>query len=173
VFVTTAALCPPLARLLDVRWQVGLRNSGHSVAKLLALAAPQRSVRVVNHTHPEYGESLAQFLAETRADALLLRGTEGEPVADARRTPRMDAFSAGQRIEALGVPAQGGVLAHLPDLPSAIDADSTAAFIAAALREPGRAPAPLQAQVRALKALAQHLAAPQSREQAQAQERAA
>ena len=168
VWVSTDALCPPLARLLDLRWQVGLRNPGHSVAKLLALPSSpaQRSLRVVNHTHPEYGESLAQFLAETRADALLLRGTEGEPVADARRTPGMSAFVAGQRVEALSVPAQGGVLAHLPDLPSAIDAASTAAFTVAVLRDPSRAPAPLQAQVRAITALAGHIA--QTRAQGQA-----
>ena len=179
VFVTTAALCPPLARLLDVRWQVGLRNPGHTVAKLLALAPQHRalpslqaqpslpsvraqpSLRVVNHTHPEYGASLAQFLAETQANALLLRGTEGEPVADARRTPRMDAFVAGQRIEALSVPAQEGVLARVPQLPSAIDAATTAAFIQAALIDPGAVPLPLQTQVRTLTALAQHIAQPQ------------
>ena len=157
VFLTTAALCPPLARLLDVRWQVGLRNPGHSVAKLLALPAPQRALRVVNHTHPEYGASLAQFLAETQADALLLRGTEGEPVADARRTPRMDAFVAGQRVETLSVPAQTGVLARVPQLPSAIDAVSTAAFIDAALAGAVVIPGPIQAQVDALTALARQL----------------
>ena len=161
VWVSTDALCPPLARLLDLRWQVGLRNPGHTVAKLLALDASQPCVRIVNHTHPEYGESLAQFLADTRANALLLRGTEGEPVADARRTPRMDAFIDGQRIEALSVPAQGGVLAHLPDLPAAIDNVSTATFIAAALRDPLRVPLPLQRQAQAVKALAAHIAAAQ------------
>ena len=179
VFMGIDVLCPPLSRLLDVRRVIGLRNPGHTVAKLLALAPQHRalpslqaqpslpsvraqpSLRVVNHTHPEYGASLAQFLAETQADALLLRGTEGEPVADARRTPRMDAFVAGQRIEALSVPAQEGVLARVPQLPSAIDAATTAAFIQAALIDPGAVPLPLQTQVRTLTALAQHIAQPQ------------
>jgi len=160
VFVTTAALCPPLARLLDVRWQVGLRNPGHTVAKLLALAPPQPSLRVVNHTHPEYGESLAQFLADTKADALLLRGTEGEPVADARRTPRMTAIVAGQPVESLCVPAQDGVLARMPHLPAAIDAASTAAFIDAALVEPSLVPLPLRTQACAIAALSLHVAQP-------------
>lgn len=157
VFISTEALCPPLARLLDVRWQVGLRNPGHSVAKLLALGGAQRALRVVNHTHPEYGASLAQFLAEARADALLLRGTEGEPVADARRTPRMDAFVAGQRIDALSVAAQGGVLARVPQLPTAIDAVSTATFVNAALAGAIVIPEPVQAQVDTLSALAQQV----------------
>ena len=73
----------------------------------------------------------------------------------------MDAFIAGQRIEALSVPAQSGVLARVPDLPATIDAGSTAAFIAAALLDPGRVPAPLQAQVRAITPLAQHIDQPQ------------
>ena len=160
VFVSTEALCPPLARLLDVRQQTGLRNSGHTVAKLLALPTAQASLRVVNHTHPEYGASLAQFLADTHADALLLRGTEGEPVADARRTPRMDAFVAGQRIDALSVPAQGGVLARVPQLPAAIDAASTAAFIDAALADSRNLPQPIRAQVAAIVSLAQRLRQP-------------
>jgi anthranilate phosphoribosyltransferase len=160
VFVTTEALCPPLARLLDVRQQTGLRNSGHTIAKLLALADQPAAVRVVNHTHPEYGASLAQFLAESRADALLLRGTEGEPVANARRAPRMDAFIAGQRIDALSLPAQGGVLARVPQLPPAIDAATTAAFIYAALSNPGAVPLPIQSQVRTIAALARHVQRP-------------
>ena len=35
VFIRIEALCPALARLLDVRRVVGLRNPGHTVAKLL------------------------------------------------------------------------------------------------------------------------------------------
>ncbi|MEO7246162.1 MAG: DNA-binding protein YbiB [Rubrivivax sp.] len=160
VFVTTDALCPPLARLLALRWQVGLRSAGHTVAKLLSPAtgdgAP-RALRVVNHTHPEYATSLADFLIASKADALLLRGTEGEPVADARRTPRMDAFVGGARVEALSVPAEGGVLARLPHLPAAIDAKATAAFIDATLAGSLPLPPPLQAQVDALAAMARHI----------------
>ena len=179
VFIATEALCPPLARLLAVRGQIGLRNSGHTIAKLLALPAQaaqpslphlhgaqpslphlqcaQPSLRVVNHTHPEYAVSLAEFLASSRADALLLRGTEGEPVADARRTPRMDAFIAGQRIDALSVAAQGGVLARVPQLPATIDAAATAAFTIEALSGASAVPEPIQLQLSALSALAEQL----------------
>jgi anthranilate phosphoribosyltransferase len=163
VFITTEALCPPLARLLAVRKEVGLRNSGHTIAKLLAPAAPQAqqaqpSLRIVNHTHPEYAVSLAQFLAASKADALLLRGTEGEPVADARRTPRMEAFVAGQRIDALSVAAQGGVLARVPQLPAAIDAATTAAFTTEALLNASAVPGSIQAQVSAFTALSECIA---------------
>ena len=160
VFVAIDALCPPLARLLALRWQVGLRSAGHTVAKLLALPGAEgapRALRVVNHTHPEYATSLADFLAASNADALLLRGTEGEPVADARRTPRMDAFVGGQRVDALSVPAQGGVLARVPQLPTAVDAAATAAFVGATLAGSLPLPSPLQVQVGAIAALAQQI----------------
>ena len=50
------------------------------------------------------------------ATALLLRGTEGEPVADPRRTPAMDVFSNGE-VTRVQEP-QGGSLASVPGLPT-------------------------------------------------------
>ncbi|KNZ33723.1 MAG: glycosyl transferase [Methylibium sp. NZG] len=149
-FVPTEVLCPPLARLLAVRRVVGLRNSGHTVAKVLHPAAGAGNAaghatcpatfRVVNHTHPEYAGLLTRFLTETGANAMLLRGTEGEPVADARRTPRMDVFCNGERSETLSVPAREGVLTHLPELPRECDVAATAAYIGAVLQ--GSLPVP-------------------------------
>ena len=109
-FIATAALCPQLARLIEVRQVVGLRNSGHTIAKLLAACSGAPTLRVVNYTHPEYGTRLAEFIAETRADVLLMRGTEGEPVADARRLQRLDAYVGGVARAELSLPGQAGVL---------------------------------------------------------------
>lgn len=150
VFMPIENLCPPLARLLAVRSVLGLRNSGHSLAKLLLPVEVNHAFRVVNFTHPEYRESLGDFLRQTGADALLMRGTEGEPVADARRTPRMDVFIAGQPMEALSVLAQEGVLGHVPDLPRQCDATTTAHFIRAVLDGRLALPEPLQRQRDAL-----------------------
>lgn len=148
VFVPIDVLCAPLARLLDVRRVVGLRNSGHTVAKLLAPAA--RSWRVMNHTHPEYGVLLREFIAATRADALLLRGTEGEPVADPRRTPRMDVFAGGVERPEFGVPAHDGVVAELPLLPRECDAATTALYIQAVAGGEKPVPRPIALQVQAV-----------------------
>jgi len=57
----------------------------------------------------------------------------------------MDGFVAGRRI-ALQV-AQAGSLAALPELPQAIDADSTATYIRAILDGRSAVPAPVAAQV--------------------------
>jgi anthranilate phosphoribosyltransferase len=154
-------LCPGLARLLDVRWTVGLRNPGHTVAKLLDPwvrpgvldAPPLPSVRVVNHTHPEYATSLSAYLAHTGARALLMRGTEGEPVADPRRQPRFEAFAEGVRQDDLSLAPTEGVLTQLPVLPASMEADVTAAWIHEALAGHALVPEPIKTQVACLKAL--------------------
>ena len=146
-FIGIAALCPPLATLIEVRQVVGLRNSGHTIAKLLSGCSGGRTLRVVNYTHPEYGTRLAEFIAETRADALLMRGTEGEPVADARRLQKMDVYLGGIARPELSLPGQVGVVTELPALPHASDAATTARWIEAILRGAMPAPAAVTAQV--------------------------
>ena len=125
-FAPTEVLCAGLARLLDVRRVVGLRNPAHSVVKLMNPCAG-KSLIVSSYTHPEYAISMAATFELMQSNALLLRGTEGEAVADPRRMPQMDGFVAGRR--AVLQDAQSGTLASLPDLPKEFDAESTAAYI--------------------------------------------
>ena len=129
-FVSTDLLCPALKRLLDVRRVVGLRNPAHSLVKIMN-PCQGKALIVSSYTHPEYAVSMAQTFELTRTNALLLRGTEGEVVADARRMPQMDGFINGQRQ--LLQEAQAGTLATLPDLPKIPDATSTAAYIQAVI----------------------------------------
>jgi len=136
VFVPTGVLNAGLERLLSVRRVVGLRNPGHSLVKLMnPFDGP--ALVVGSYTHPEYLQSMSATFALTGQHALLLRGTEGESVADARRTPAMDVFKDGQtrRVQA----QQEGPLAQMPDLPST-DAAATAAYIQRVLR--GELPVP-------------------------------
>jgi anthranilate phosphoribosyltransferase len=148
VFTPTEVLCPGLKRLLDVRRVVGLRNSAHSLVKLMNPTTTNDALLVSSYTHPEYAVSMAATLELTGARALLLRGTEGEAVADARRTPQMDAFVRG--IRTLLVEAQAGSLRKLPELPTEIDAASTARYNQAVLNGDLPVPTPLQAQVQAI-----------------------
>jgi anthranilate phosphoribosyltransferase len=147
VFLPIEVLCPPLARLLSLRWTLGVRSSGHSVAKLINPSPNQPVMRVVNYTHPEYVQSLTEMLQQTQAHAMLLRGTEGEPVADPRRQPRLDVYLNGQLQNDLSRPLQEGPLAELPQLASHNDAASTAQFTLDVLRGALPVPAPLQTQV--------------------------
>lgn len=152
VFVPTEVLCPGLKRLLDVRRVVGLRNPAHSLVKLMNPTAGD-ALLVGSYTHPEYAVSMANTWALTGARALLLRGTEGEVVADARRQPQIDAFAHGVRHTL--VEAQTGSLAQLPELPTQIDATTTARYIQAVLDGQLPVPAPIARQVQAaLQALA-------------------
>jgi len=69
-----------------------------------------------------------------------MRGTEGEPVADARRQPKLDVFVGGQKRADLGRAPQDGVLTALPNLPTLIDPQTTADFILEVIH--GQAPLP-------------------------------
>ncbi|RTL32352.1 MAG: DNA-binding protein YbiB [Burkholderiales bacterium] len=154
-FMDIADLCPPLAKLLAVRWTVGLRNPGHTVAKLIdPFAATSghgvRSIRVVNHTHPEYAHALTTYLQHTQANAMLMRGTEGEPVADARRQPKCEVFIQGQRDAELSLTPQEGVLTALPELPTSHSAEETARYIAAVIKGQRPLPPAIEAQAQAL-----------------------
>ena len=130
VFAPTELLSPALKRLLDVRRAVGLRNPAHSLVKLMNPVAGKALV-VSSYTHPEYALSMAATFELIKADALLLRGTEGEGVADPRRSPQMQGFVKGQRV--LVHEGVKGTLPSVPDLPKAIDAASTAAYIQSVL----------------------------------------
>jgi anthranilate phosphoribosyltransferase len=149
-FMRIDALCAPLARLLDVRWVIGLRNSGHTVAKMLDPCRGSRTLRVMNHTHPEFGELMAAYAVQAHADMVLMRGAEGEPVADPRRSPRMDVWLDGIARPNLSTPAHEGVLSELPLLPRAIDASTTALYIQAVMSGEQPAPRPLEGQVQLL-----------------------
>jgi anthranilate phosphoribosyltransferase len=143
VFVPTGVLNAGLERLLVVRRVVGLRNPGHSLVKLMNPGDGPALV-VGSYTHPEYLQSMSATFALTGQHALLLRGTEGECVADARRTPAMDVFKNGETLRVQE--PQEGSLAKMPELPGT-DATATAAYIQQVLQGTLPVPAPIALQV--------------------------
>ena len=143
-FLPTEVLCPALKRLLDVRRMVGLRNPAHSLVKIMNPCLG-KSLVVSSYTHPEYALSMAQTFELTHANALLLRGTEGEVVADARRMPQMEGFINGRR-ELLQA-GQAGTLASIPDFPKTTDAAATGAYIAQVMAGDQPVPASIERQV--------------------------
>lgn len=148
-----ARLNPGLDALMALRPRLGVRNSGHSVAKLLD-AAPGRSVRVVAVTHPEYLDSMGQALLAQSAEGhrgLLMRASEGEAYAHLRRRAQLYGFVDGQRLDLH--PADSADL----DWPLSPDCEaaSNARLIQAVLE--GREPLPprIAEQVTALRRLAE------------------
>ncbi|MEO7243040.1 MAG: DNA-binding protein YbiB [Variovorax sp.] len=120
-FAPTALLCPGLARLLEVRRVVGLRNPAHSVVKLMQPCTGD-CVVVGSYTHAAYADSMAATYALMGSTALLSRGLEGESVADPRRRAQVDGFVHGQRVALQA--QQAGTLAEIEGLPETIDVDT-------------------------------------------------
>lgn len=161
-FITIDQLCPPLARLLDLRWTIGLRGPGHTIVKLLNPVAETRALRVVSYTHAEYGDAHHDFLQHTHADAMLLRGTEGEPVADARRAPQARIYLAGQPCDDLTLLREDPSLGVVPGWPADGSLSASVDYISHVLAGKIATPAALLAQqdalVRALSRLGTHAA---------------
>jgi anthranilate phosphoribosyltransferase len=123
--LSTALLSPGLDALMALRPRLGLRNSAHTLAKLVD-PFKGRSVRVVAVTHGDFQERLAQALPQLTAQegsaALLLKGCEGEAYPHPRRSPSLQAWQAGQ---ALALPAGEAEDAPLWDSDGDARADAT------------------------------------------------
>jgi anthranilate phosphoribosyltransferase len=77
-YLDLALYHPPVARFLEVRKELGLRNLFHPVAKMLNPARAEG--QVIGVSHPAYFEKTAEALAMLRSRrALVVRGVEGEP----------------------------------------------------------------------------------------------
>ena len=141
------SLLPGLDALLALRPRLGVRNSGHTMAKLLD-PAKGASVRVVTVTHPEYLVRMDEFLRADGGTAMLLRGTEGESYANPRRRPAMQIYVDGALHETIEA-ASGGAppTENVPDHPAVAD---NAALVRAMLEGRAPVPEPILAQVGAL-----------------------
>lgn len=157
-FVPIEELSPPLARLLALRARVGLRNSAHTVVKLLnPIAGPV--LRLVNYTHPPYRDALFElFVTATPPPApgvLLARGHEGEAAADPRRQVALEWLADGRAqtvVEA--APGVADVVADdLASLPET-NATATARWTERVLAGEVAMPVMLQTQIETVVALA-------------------
>ncbi|CAG9175197.1 DNA-binding protein YbiB [Cupriavidus respiraculi] len=145
-------LSPGLTRLLDKRPIIGLRNSSHTVAKLLqpvGAHTPAEALRLYSYTHPEYRETLTDYFSNEPSNVLLARGTEGEVVADARRGSRIDWLHDGHQRTL--VDPTGGSLLDVPQLPAGSDVAETAAWIRQVLDGALPVPVPLAMQIEAIR----------------------
>jgi anthranilate phosphoribosyltransferase len=146
-FMPIEALAPKLAHMLSLRAILGVRNSTHTLVKILQPFAGA-ALRLVSYTHPEYLETLGAYFTTAapggRGDAFLMRGTEGETVANPHRAQQIDWFHGGERTLLVERDAPTDDLATLPE---GRDAAATAQWIARALRGEEPVPAPVAAQV--------------------------
>ena len=140
-FLAVDAFAPGVALLLALRKRLGVRGSAHTLAKLLDPFAG-RGLPVVSVTHPDYQIRMREYFAASGEDALLMRGSEGEPFANPRRQPQIELLRGGKSA-VLVEQSEGGV----PVLPAAIDANSTAEWTRQALARAQPVPEPLVRQL--------------------------
>ena len=147
VFLPIEILAPQMAGLLDCRRILGVRSSTHTLVKILQ-PFREPALRLSSYTHPEYLEMLGEYFTTAaprdRGDAFLMRGTEGETVANARRAQQIDWFHAGVRTTLV---EKQGVVDNVPEMPPGRDADSTARWIEAVLLGSLPVPPAIAAQV--------------------------
>ena len=125
-FVPLSALAPGLHNLLALRSRMGVRNSAHSLVKLLDPFHGE-GMLIGAATHPDFIELMRSLLQARGGHALLMRGTEGEPFANPKRRPRLEYIHEGT-AEVL-FEAEHDSLRALPSLPETIDAAGTARWI--------------------------------------------
>lgn len=147
-YVPIDVLHPGLARLLALRARLGVRSSPHTMVKLLQpFATP--AVVCAGVTHPPYLQRLMDFhVRHPERRALLLRGTEGEPVANPKRRPALIGCDNGVCATLLDKDTQP--LAQLPILPADKDIPGTCRFIESVLAGKLPLPAPLADQAACL-----------------------
>jgi anthranilate phosphoribosyltransferase len=147
-FMPIETLAPRLAWMLSLRRILGVRNSTHTLVKILQ-PFEGAALRLVSYTHPEYLQTLGEYFTSAppaRGDAFLMRGTEGETVANPHRAQQIDWFHDGVRTLLVERDAPADTLAEVPE---ARDAAATAAWIRRALAGEAPVPAPIAAQVAA------------------------
>jgi len=150
----TALLCPGMKRLLDTRQTIGLRNPGHSVVKLMQPGSGAQLI-ISSYTHPEYADVMTATFEHMGMSGMLSKGTEGESVADPRRTLQIDGFVRGAHriLQA----KQAGTPDALAGLPPAADASATAAYTRRVLEGELPIPEAIERQAAYIRALAREL----------------
>jgi anthranilate phosphoribosyltransferase len=133
-----AVLSPDLARVIELRSVTGVRNSGHTLAKLMLPngVGPAAACRMVPVTHPDFLKLMHEYFAAFPANAFVMRGVEGEAIVR---------LNAPQPIEEMR--SDGSTMSHLIGegetnyLLPAREADATARWTRDVLE--GRATVPL------------------------------
>ena len=134
-FLPIEVMAPEIAAMLALRRALGVRNSAHTLAKMLQpFAGP--ALRIVSVTHPDYLVRMREYFTRHDTGALALRGAEGEAVAHPRREPAIEWLHDGRFETWKDEAGEPGVHSDLPHR----DAAETARWIEAVLA--GNAPVP-------------------------------
>lgn len=127
VYIPVSVFCPPLEKQLALRWQMGVRNSAHTLAKLATPFAEDAALRLSSVSHPEYLPKVGTFFSDIGGRALIMHGTEGEVYANPLRCPQI-ALVDKQGTSILSE-RQQGITGDEVTLPESKDPEVTARWI--------------------------------------------
>lgn len=144
VYVPLSVISSGLSVQLALRSRLGLRNSAHSLVKMIDPFKGE-SLLITAATHPEYIDNMREVLRSVGTRTLLSRATEGEPFANPKRRPRIEYLHDGE-CELL-FEAEHDSLKTLPHLPDASDAKTTADWIRRVLAGAIAVPPPIANQL--------------------------
>lgn len=143
-FVPLSAIASGLSDLLAKRAILGVRNSAHSLVKMLDPFGGQGLV-LAAATHPAYMDMMREVFGQLGSHALLFRATEGEPFANPKRRPCIEHLHDG--LGEVLFEAEHDSLKSLPQLPEDAEAKSTADWMHAVLDGHSPVPQPLANQL--------------------------
>ncbi len=153
VYLDLEGLSPELRRVLRWREELGVRNSAHAVAKLLA---PVRgpSLLLASYTHADYAPRMTHVLSALRQPALISRGCEGEVPAHPERGAQWLRVDAQGCVHAeADEPAPTDEPAAARARAAARDCEQTLAWTRDVLDGREALPSALQGQLRRIEAL--------------------
>jgi anthranilate phosphoribosyltransferase len=86
VFYPLAHLSPSLHEVLQMRSVLGVRNIAHSLAKMVNPFQHNQVLHLASFTHPEFAGLQQEVFAHLQVMSIVSRATEGEVVANVRRS---------------------------------------------------------------------------------------
>ncbi len=137
-FVPAALLSSGLANLLALRQRLGVRNTAHTLAKIIDPFGGE-GLRLVCMTHPDYLQKMREVFLATGELALLMRGTEGEAYANPNKRPRIELYRDG----AMQVLFEQEHMAPQAQAPQEMEAKAAAQWIRKALQGGVALPLPI------------------------------
>lgn len=147
-FIGIGTLAPSLARLLELRWKMGVRSSAHTVVKMLD-PIPSTALRLLSVTHPEYLTAMHAYYDAHPSSVLLMRGTEGEAVVRTSRPQAIEWLHDGRAQTVLAADDRESNTGESM-LPGASDTDATARWIERVIAGSLPMPEAIAAQVAAI-----------------------
>ena len=144
-YLPIAELSAGLDQLLGLRQMLGVRNIAHTLCKMINPTTSSHCLRLVSFTHPEFNQIQHEYFEQFGGNALVMRATEGEAVANTRRQNRIDWIHDGQCLTVVQGSSQAALASS--SLPTAIDAATTARWTQSVLGAEQPVPAAVAVQV--------------------------